>query len=65
MSQTPEGAIKARQTMLSKYGSDYYQKIGASGGKASNTGGFYTNPELAKRWGTVGGTNSKRRPNEN
>lgn len=41
MSQTKEGAKKAKATMLEKYGADFYAKIGASGGKKSTTGGFY------------------------
>ena len=63
--QTPEGAIKARQTMIEKYGKDFYAKIGAEGGKKGKTGGWYKNPELARKWGSVGGKISKRRPNEN
>jgi len=35
MSQTKEGAIKARETMIKKFGEHYYAKIGAIGGRIS------------------------------
>jgi len=63
MPQTKEGALKARETIKEKYGSDYYERIGKIGGKASNTGGFYNNPELARRAGSIGGKKSKRTKN--
>lgn len=34
------GGSKARDTNKERYGKDYYGRIGALGGKASNTGGF-------------------------
>ena len=40
MSQTKEGAIKAKATMLKKYGKDYWANIGREGGK-NGTGHKY------------------------
>jgi len=45
--QTRLGAIRARQTMVARYGSEegyrgFMESIGARGGKASSTGGFAT-----------------------
>ena len=62
--QTPEGALKARQTMKLKYGDNYYAVIGAKGGKNGNTGGFYKNPEAARKAGAKGGRISRRRKSE-
>lgn len=64
MAGTKAGGLKARQTNREKYGKDFYAKIGAEGGKKGRTGGWYNNPELARKWGSVGGSISKRRPNE-
>lgn len=50
---------KAAETMMSRYGADYYKSIGALGGKAGTTGGFYVNRELARVVGSVGGKNGK------
>jgi len=60
MSGTKEGAIKARNTNIQKYGEDFYAKIGSQGGKNGKTGGFYGNSELARKWGAIGGKISKR-----
>lgn len=54
-----------RDTMLKKHGSieEYHkwmQHIGAKGGKAGNTGGFYANPDLASKAGRLGGLKSRR-----
>jgi general stress protein YciG len=59
--QTPEGALKAKQTMIKKYGTDFYAKIGSVGGKNGRTGGFYNNPEAARKAGAKGGKISKRK----
>jgi general stress protein YciG len=40
MAGTIEGGAKASATNKAKYGSDFYKRIGATGGKNSNTGGF-------------------------
>lgn len=60
MSQTAEGASKAKQTMKEKYGSDYYARIGALGGRNGNTGGFYADKEKARELGSKGGSVSRR-----
>lgn len=60
MAGTKEGGIKARNTNLKEHGKDFYKEIGRKGGKASTTGGFYANRELASRAGKIGGMKSKR-----
>lgn len=60
MPGTKEGAAKASKTNKNRYGEDFYAKIGAIGGKASTTGGFYGNRELARIAGAKGGRASKR-----
>lgn len=45
------------------YGKDFYARVGAMGGKASTTGGFFVNRELARIAGAKGGAMS-RRPNK-
>ena len=42
------------------YGSDFYAKIGAKGGKKGKTGGFAANRELARIAGAKGGRISRR-----
>ncbi len=61
MSGTKQGGIKAAETNKSRYGKNFYKKIGAVGGKKSTTGGFAANPELAREAGRKGGRISKRR----
>lgn len=61
MSQTPEGAIKARQTMKEKYGEDYYKLMGSAGGKVkSPLKGFGQHREMARIQGAIGGRISRR-----
>ncbi len=60
MSGTRIGGKKAAARNKEKYGDDFYQKIGAIGGKISSTGGFYNNRELAMRAGRLGGLKSRR-----
>ena len=60
MSGTKVGGQKAAQKNKELYGSDFYKKIGAKGGKKSTTGGFAANPELAREAGRKGGKISKR-----
>lgn len=60
MSGTKAGGIKARNTNLEKYGDDFYQRIGAKGGRNGHTGGFASNPALAKIAGRKGGSISSR-----
>jgi uncharacterized protein len=60
MAGTKQGGLRAAQTNIDKYGKDFYANIGAMGGKASNTGGFAANRELAKEAGRKGGLKSRR-----
>lgn len=69
MAGTKEGARKAAQTMLRRHGSDYYKKLGASGGRVGRTGGFatpyvgedgLTGAERARIAGAKGGATSRR-----
>lgn len=60
MAGTREGGIKAGKTNKAKYGNDYYRRIGSIGGKNGHTGGFASNPELAKIAGRKGGRISRR-----
>lgn len=60
MSGNKKGGLKAAATNLTKHGADFYARIGAIGGKASTTGGFYANRELAREAGRKGGTKSRR-----
>ena len=62
MSGNKEGGLKAAETNKKNHGEGFYARIGAIGGKASTTGGFYTNRELAKEAGRKGGMKSKRGP---
>lgn len=65
MSGTREGGKKTAITNKLKYGADFYQRMGAEGGKKSTTGGFAAGKEGRKRasfYGRIGGTRSKRRP---
>ncbi len=59
MTQTRKGALKAAATMKARYGDQVYETIGRMGGKVSKGGGF-TNKELARRAGAIGGRNSRR-----
>jgi general stress protein YciG len=60
MSGTKDGGKNAASTNTAKYGSDFYARIGAKGGKNGTTGGFFANRELARRAGAKGGAISKR-----
>ena len=62
MAGTKEGGIKAAATNKKLHGSDFYSRLGSMGGKKGHTGGFYNNPELARRAGSIGGKKSKRGP---
>lgn len=62
---TPEGEAatrKWRETMIKRYGSitEQQRKIGAIGGRNGHTGGFASNPELARIAGAKGGSKSRR-----
>lgn len=60
MAGTKLGGKAAASTNKTKYGKDFYAKIGAMGGKKGHTGGFYANKELARLAGAKGGRISRR-----
>lgn len=60
MAGTKKGGVEAAKTNKSKYGADFYARIGAMGGKKGKTGGFYANRELARIAGAKGGRISRR-----
>lgn len=60
MAGTKAGGRAAAATNKSKYGADFYAKIGAVGGRKGHTGGFYANRELARTAGARGGRISRR-----
>lgn len=60
MAGTKAGGQKAAATNLERHGKDFYREIGAKGGRNGHTGGFASNPELAKIAGAKGGRISKR-----
>lgn len=59
MAGTKAGAAKAVAVIKLK-DPDFFAKIGAKGGQASGTGGFFANPELARIAGAKGGRVSRR-----
>jgi hypothetical protein len=63
MAGTIAGGKAAAITNKTKYGADFYSKIGTKGGKLSTGGGFAANRELARIAGAKGGKISKRRRN--
>lgn len=60
MAGTKTGGKAAASTNKSKYGADFYARIGAMGGKKGTTGGFAANRELARIAGAKGGRISRR-----
>jgi uncharacterized protein len=60
MAGTKDGGKSAAATNKAKYGSDFYAKIGAKGGKNGHTGGFAANHDLARIAGAKGGRVSRR-----
>jgi hypothetical protein len=60
MAGTKTGGKSAAATNKSKYGADFYARIGAMGGKKGRTGGFYVNRDLARIAGAKGGRISRR-----
>lgn len=65
---TKDGAKKARETNMARYGKDWYAKIGRKGGQNGKgpdyKGGFAGDKELARKAGAKGGKISKRGPAE-
>ncbi|MDQ3123671.1 MAG: hypothetical protein M3Q14_03245 [bacterium] len=60
MAGTKTGGKAAANTNKSKYGADFYARIGAMGGKKGTTGGFAANRDLARVAGAKGGRISRR-----
>jgi hypothetical protein len=60
MAGTKAGGKAAAETNKRKYGSDFYAKIGAKGGKLGRTGGFFADRNLARIAGAKGGRISRR-----
>ncbi len=60
MAGTVPGGKAAAKTNKTRHGKDFYARIGAIGGKKSNTGGFAANPKLASIAGRKGGMRSRR-----
>lgn len=60
MSGTKAGGLKASATNKEKYGDSFYQEIGRKGGRRGHTGGFASDPKLARIAGAKGGKMSKR-----
>ena len=60
MAGTKTGGKSAANTNKTKYGADFYARIGAMGGKKGHTGGFAANHELARIAGAKGGRISRR-----
>lgn len=64
MAGTQRGGQKAAATNKTRYGKDFYTRIGRKGGKVayngSNMRGFALNRDLAREAGTKGGMASRR-----
>lgn len=60
MSGSKIGGKKASRTNRERYGEDFYKKIGSIGGRNGHTGGFTSNPALARVAGSKGGSKSRR-----
>lgn len=60
MAGTKAGGLKASKTNKERYGKDYYAKMGRKGGCKGHTGGFASNPGLARMAGSKGGMKSRR-----
>lgn len=62
MAGNKEGGKKAAATNKARHGSNFYAEIGRIGGSHGHTGGFASNPELAREAGRKGGLISRRGP---
>lgn len=62
MAGTYDGGKAAAATNKSKYGPDFYARIGVLGGRSGHTGGFASNRARASWAGAIGGRKSKRTP---
>lgn len=65
MASNHEGGLKAAASNKARWGEDFYQRIGAKGGSAGRgpncLKGFAANPELARKFGGIGGRKSSRK----
>lgn len=61
MPGTRKGGTKAAKTNKTRYGNDFYVKIGAKGGKISRGGGFAADPDRAREAGRKGGLASRKK----
>lgn len=61
MAGTKQGGLKAAATNKQRYGANFYEQIGRTGGKISRGGGFAADPNLAREAGRKGGRASRRR----
>lgn len=59
MTGTKAGGLRAAATNKKIYGEDFYARIGARGGRNGTTGGFFGDPERARKAGAKGGSRSK------
>lgn len=62
MAGNKAGGKKAAATNKARHGSNFYAEIGRIGGSHGHTGGFASNPELAREAGRKGGLISRRGP---
>lgn len=62
MTGTKAGGKKCAATNKRKYGENFYAEIGRKGGQNGHTGGFASNPQLAKQAGRKGGLISSKSP---
>lgn len=63
MAGTKAGGRAAAETNKKKYGTDFYARIGASGGRNGHTGGFAAGEAgraRARKYGAIGGKISRR-----
>lgn len=60
MAGTKEGGRRAAETNKKLHGDDFYKRIGSLGGQNGHTGGFASNPALARIAGAKGGRKSRR-----
>lgn len=60
MAGTKKGGLKAASTNKTRYGKEFYARIGAIGGKKTGMKGFALDRERARRAGQIGGRISRR-----